>query len=165
MTGVRPATVADVPGMRAVLAVTWRDTYGAFVPIEAIERTTAVWHAPEVLTAELAHPTTFMGVADDDGVIVGVVTARGQPDAVDIARLYVHPAAQRRGLGGRLLAAALAAFPDAARARLEVEAQNPKGRAFYAKAGFVAIGERTIQAFGASLRVIVMERGVVAGGG
>jgi len=81
---------------------------------------------------------------------------------VEIARLYVRPGAQRRGTGGRLLAAALAAFPGRTRARLEVEAQNPKGRAFYAKEGFVVVGERSVEVSGASLRLIVMERG---GGG
>jgi ribosomal protein S18 acetylase RimI-like enzyme len=69
----------------------------------------------------------------------------------------VRPGAQRRGTGGRLLAAALAAFPDRARARLEVEAQNAKGRAFYAKAGFVAVGERSVEVSGTPLRLIVME--------
>ncbi len=155
---VRRATVDDVPGIRVVLAVTWRDTYGAFVPLEAMERTTAVWHAPEALAAELERSTTYTGVAADERGVVGMVTAHGSTEAVEIARLYVHPAAQRRGIGGRLLASALAAFPDVPRARLEVEAQNPKGRAFYAKAGFVPVAQRTLEAFGTSLRVIVMER-------
>ena len=155
---VRPATAADIPGIRAVLAETWRDTYGAFVPLAAIEQATAVWHAPAVLAAELTRATTFTGVAEDEGAILGMVTAQARPEAIEIARLYVLPTAQRRGLGGRLLAAALAAFPDRRSARLEVEAQNPKGRAFYVKLGFVATGERTIEAFGAQLRVVVMER-------
>jgi ribosomal protein S18 acetylase RimI-like enzyme len=155
---VRPATVHDVTGIRAVLAITWRDTYATFLPLAAIERATAVWHAPEVLGAELARSTIFTGVAADERGVVGMVTAHRRPDAIEIARLYVHPAAQRRGIGGRLLAAALSAFPDVPRARLDVEAQNPKGRAFYAKAGFVAVGERTVEAFDTTFRVVVMER-------
>jgi ribosomal protein S18 acetylase RimI-like enzyme len=155
---VRRALEADIDGIRAVLAATWRDTYGAFVPLEAIERATAAWHAPNVLAAELARPATFSGVAEVEAGIVGMVTAHARPDAVEIARLYVHPAAQRRGIGGRLLAAALAAFPNLAVARLEVEAQNPKGRAFYAREGFEQVGEREVEAFGTTLRVIVMER-------
>jgi ribosomal protein S18 acetylase RimI-like enzyme len=160
---VRRATVDDLTGMRAVLAITWRDTYGAFVPIDAIERATAVWHAPEALAAELARSTTFTSVAVDAHGVVGVVTAHRRPDAVEIARLYVHPAAQRRGIGGRLLASAISAFPDVPRARLEVEAQNPKGRAFYGQAGFVAVAERTVEVFEMSLRVIVMERSLGRG--
>jgi ribosomal protein S18 acetylase RimI-like enzyme len=160
---IRPATAADIPGIRAVLAETWRDTYGAFVPLAAIEQATAVWHAPQVLAAELARATTFTGVAEDAGGLLGMVTAHARPTAVEIARLYVLPAAQRRGLGGRLLDAALAALPDRGTVRLEVEAQNPKGRAFYVKEGFVATGERTIEAFGVELRVVVMERGRALG--
>jgi len=159
---VRRATEADIPGIRALLAETWRDTYGAFIPVESIERATAAWHAPRVLAAELARAGTFTGVAEDASGVVGMVTARGRPEVVEIARLYVRPGAQRRGLGGRLLAAALAAFPDRARARLEVEAQNPKGRAFYLKEGFVAAGERSVEVSGTALRLIVMER---VGGG
>ena len=159
---VRRATEADIPGIRAVLGETWRDTYGAFLPLEAIERATAAWHPPRVLAAELARANTFMGVAEDETGVVGMVTARGRPEVVEIARLYVRPGAQRRGTGGRLLAAALAAFPGRARARLEVEAQNRKGRAFYAKAGFVAVGERSVEVSGTPLRLIVMERGGVS---
>lgn len=158
---MRRATEADIPGIRAVLAETWRDTYGAFLPLDAIERATAEWHAPRVLAAELARTGTFTGVAVDESGVVGVVTARGRPEVVEIARLYVRPCAQRRGIGGRLLAAALRAFPGRTRVRLEVEAQNPKGRAFYAKAGFVAVRERSVEVSGTSLRLIVMERGEV----
>lgn len=158
---MRRATEADIPGIRAVLAETWRDTYGAFLPLDAIERATAEWHAPRVLAAELARTGTFTGVAVDESGVVGVVTARGRPEVVEIARLYVRPGAQRRGIGGRLLAAALQAFPGRTRVRLEVEAQNPKGRAFYAKEGFVAVRERSVEVSGTSLRLIVMERGEV----
>lgn len=154
----RRATVADIPGVRAVLATTWRDTYGAFVPIEAIERTTAAWHAPPVLAAELANPSTFMAVAEDASGIVGMVTAHDRTDAVEITRLYVLPSTQRRGIGGRLLAMALAAFPTRTLACLGVEKQNPKGRAFYVKAGFVAVREQAVEAFGTTLQLIVMER-------
>lgn len=131
----------------------------------ASARATAVWHAPDVLANELARATTFTGVAEDASGIVGMVTAHARSGWVEIARLYVRPAAQRRGLGGRLLAAALAAFPGRCSARLEVEAQNPKGRAFYVKEGFVATGERTIEAFGSQLRLVVMERGLAGGPG
>ncbi|MFU8889348.1 MAG: GNAT family N-acetyltransferase [Trueperaceae bacterium] len=154
---VRRATEADIPGIRAVLAETWRDTYGAFLPLEAIERATAAWHAPRVLAAELARANTFTGVAEDESGVVGMVTARGRPEVVEVARLYVRPGAQRCGTGGRLLAAALAAFPGRTRARLEVEAENAKGRAFYLKAGFVAVEERSVEVSGTALRLIVME--------
>jgi len=154
---VRRATEADIPGIRAVLAETWRDTYGSFLPLEAIERAIAAWHTPRVLAAELARASTFAAVAEDDDGIAGVVTARGRPEVIEIARLYVRPGAQRCGTGGRLLAAALAAFPGRKRARLEVEAQNAKRRTFYAKEGFVAVSERSVEVSGTPLRLIVME--------
>jgi ribosomal protein S18 acetylase RimI-like enzyme len=158
VTIVRRATSADVPALQALLAVTWRDTYGAFAPLAAIERTTAAWHAPHVLEAELARPTTFTGVAEDAEVgMAGMVTAHAGHEVLEIARLYVRPDAQRRGHGGRLLATARAAYPDLTHVRLEVEAQNPKGRTFYRKVGFVETGERTVEAFGIALRLVSME--------
>lgn len=155
---VRRATQGDIPAIRSVLAITWRDTYAAFVSLEAIERTTAAWHAPQVLAAEVANPAVFTGVAEDASGVVGMVSAHDRDGRVEIARLYVLPTVQRRGIGGRLLAAALEAFPARALARLGVEEQNPKGRSFYGKQGFVAVGEQEIDAFGTSLRLIVMER-------
>ena len=35
---VRRVTEAGIPGIRAVLVDTWRDTYGTFLPLEVIER-------------------------------------------------------------------------------------------------------------------------------
>ncbi len=160
---VRRATEADIPGIRAVLATTWRDTYQAFVPLEAIEQTTAAWHAPSVLAAELASATTFTAVAEDESGLVGMVTAHERADAVAIARLYVLPSAQRRGIGRRLLADAIAAFPAQALVWLGVEEQNAKGRAFYAKEGFVAVRRQSVEAFGTTLRVVMERRpGAVA---
>ena len=88
---IRSATVADVPAIREVLLVTWRDTYSAFVPLEVIEPTTAVWHAPDVLTAELAREITFTAVSEDKSGIVGMVTAHLRREVVKVARLYVRP--------------------------------------------------------------------------
>jgi ribosomal protein S18 acetylase RimI-like enzyme len=155
---VRRATHPDIPAIRAVLAQTWRDTYGGHVPLEAIERTAAAWHAPPVLATELVSPTTFTAVAEDASGVVAVVTAHDRGDSVEIARLYVLPGAQRRGIGGRLLAAALAAFPARHRARLSVEEQNEGARAFYLEKGFEPVSEQVVDMFEMTVRTIVLER-------
>lgn len=59
-----------------------------------------------------------------------------EPPLLVLGRLYVLPAWQRRGIGHRLLAAALDAHPRAATVALKVEAANAKALAFYAQQGF-----------------------------
>ena len=53
-----------------------------------------------------------------------------------MTRLYVVPNRQGVGIGRTLLQVALACFPDAPVARLEVESQNEPAIAFYERMGF-----------------------------
>ncbi len=79
-------------------------------------------------------------VADD----AGFVLVRTATDEAEILTLAVAPHARRRGVGSRLLAAALADAISraAATVHLEVSAANDAARLLYAKAGFVEIGRR-----------------------
>jgi [ribosomal protein S18]-alanine N-acetyltransferase len=63
---------------------------------------------------------------------------------LQILNLAVEPRERRRGLGRRLLEAALrrGTAAGAGRALLEVRASNDAARSLYAKSGFVAIGLR-----------------------
>ena len=54
-----------------------------------------------------------------------------------IDRLYVHPAAQRQGIGSALLRHAIALSP--AGIELHTHVRNTKARAFYEKEGLVAV--------------------------
>lgn len=75
-----------------------------------------------------------------------------------LARLYVHPEYQGRGIGTRLLNAALVSYPDAALIRLEVEEQNADGHGYWRSQKFVDIGMRVEQIGADSMTVISMER-------
>jgi ribosomal protein S18 acetylase RimI-like enzyme len=77
---------------------------------------------------------------------------------LEIARLYVLPAFQRQGIGKQLIEASYRALPQARRARLEVEEQNPKGRSFYRKLGFGEIGVRPDELAGAKVNSVMLER-------
>jgi [ribosomal protein S18]-alanine N-acetyltransferase len=80
----------------------------------------------------------------DDGNIDGFVLFALAADQCEILDIAVDPAAQRRGLGARLLGAALAAAVRAGATRccLEVRASNRGAQAFYRAAGFGEDGRR-----------------------
>jgi ribosomal protein S18 acetylase RimI-like enzyme len=123
---IRPLGAADVDAVIRVWIATKRDTYD-FI---ALERTYSEADNQAffrgVILAECA-----ISVAVENGDVLGFFAQRGSY----IDRLYVHPSAQRRGVGAALLARAVEASP--AGIELNTHQQNHKARAFYEKMGFV----------------------------
>jgi ribosomal protein S18 acetylase RimI-like enzyme len=155
---IRPAEKSDIAGVKEVLTVTWRDTYASFLSEASIAAVTEEWHSPQALEAEIARPSTYAGVATSVRTgIVGMITALSRGDVLFVARMYVLPEFQRRGIGERMVNAASAAFPQTDLIRLDVEEQNPKGRRFYEKLGFREVERRADEVAGTQLNVILME--------
>ncbi len=153
----------EIPLAKELLSLTWSDTYGAFLPQNVIEEVTATWHHADRLRAEAQRPDEYFGVAKaEDGRIVGLITMHvRESDGIGIiSRLYVHPEFQRQGIGAALLDAAVRAFPAVRRLRLEVEEQNAKGRAFYAKQGFNQIGAKREDISGIIVETLVLEKDI-----
>ena len=138
---IRSATADDLPAARALLVETWHDTYDALLGPERVTEITNSWHSIENLGRQLAVADTSFLVAEHDGAIVGhaAINAR-KPPVMIVARLYVRPDNQRRGIGQRLLAEAIARHGACDVMRLEVEADNAKGLAFYRRQGFQEVG-------------------------
>ena len=160
MITVQPAGIEEAPEIKQVLSETWIDTYGPFLPADVIQKVTALWHSPETLAAEIENPRVYFGLAKDErNAILGLVTAgRQSEEIVNVARLYVRPAYQRQGIGGKLLNACIAAFPGVQRLHLEVEAQNEKGSSFYRKQGFREMLRKEEAIEDITLMVIEMEK-------
>ena len=159
MITIQPAQVEEVQDIKQVLSQTWIDTYSSFLPVEVLHKITSLWHTPEGLAAEIEDERVCFSVAKDDhGAILGLVTA-GRPtdEVVYIGRLYVLPGHQRQGIGAMLLDACIASFPEFQTLRLEVEAQNEKGLAFYRKQGFRETSRKEQEIEGVSLEVVEME--------
>jgi len=113
----------------------------------------------KVLEAEINQPSTFFGVATSpQSEIVGIITAHSHKELLFVARLYVLPEFQRQGFGKIMMEESCRAFPQTRRVRLEVEEQNPKGRAFYRKLGFTEVGTKTDDIAGTILKSVAMER-------
>ena len=160
MIHIEQATAADVLEIKRVLKETWVDTYLTLLSAETIEQITAVWHAPERLSAEIENPHLYFADAkEESGKIVGLITAVPlNDDVIVIARLYVLPTYQRQGIGGRLMEQAVHMFPQHTVLRLDVEAENEKGLAFYRQHGFLEIGRRQDEVSNEVLQVVEMEK-------
>ncbi len=75
---------------------------------------------------------------------LGFILARVAADEAEVLTIAVAPEARRQGLGGRLLAAAMAGAVarGAASMFLEVADRNAPARALYEAAGFTGVGLR-----------------------
>lgn len=145
---LRRATAADaaplaVLGTQVFLATYAPDGVRPSLAAEVLDQ-----HAPAVVAARLADPAVQVLVAERAGHLLGFVETRrpappplpaaGAGPATEVVRLYVQPAQQRRGLGRRLLQAALdaAASRGDACAWLTAWDGNRRALAFYARLGW-----------------------------
>lgn len=123
----RPVSPAEAPVLAALHAA-------AFPPEERWGET--------AIRLMLALDGAF-GLAAGEGP-AGFVLARAAAGEAEVLTLAVDPAAQRAGLGGALLGAALAevARRGATALFLEVSERNAPARALYARAGAAQVGLR-----------------------
>ncbi len=117
------------PAHAATMAAIHAD---AFPPAET-------WSAAAI-AGQLVLPGTI-GLLEPEG---GMAILRVAADEAEILTLAVHPRSRRRGIGARLVdaAMALAAAAGAAVMLLEVAADNSAAAALYARAGFGKAGRR-----------------------
>lgn len=153
---IRVATPDDAPALATVGSAFFRDTFGAANRPEDMEAYLAHAFSEIRQRAELTEPGARVLIATgSDGEIVGYVHVRlgAAPPAVssaptgraaEIARLYADRRWHGRGLGAALMDAALATAVQwgAEVLWLGVWERNPRAIAFYAKHGFVDVGEQ-----------------------
>jgi ribosomal protein S18 acetylase RimI-like enzyme len=133
---VRPARLADAPGIARVHVSAWQEAYSHLVPAEdlakqSVDQRTLRW-------AEIIRDgVTDVFVATDETGIVGWASAsagRGDmpPRDRELEGIYLLAGSYGSGAGQALLDAAIG---DAA-AFLWVAEDNPRAQAFYARNGF-----------------------------
>jgi ribosomal protein S18 acetylase RimI-like enzyme len=158
---VRTASERDLAAVRALLVETWHATYDALYGADQVEEITADWHSIASLKARMARPNSEFLIADDGERLGGMAYAAAttDPKIVMLHQLYVHPSAQRVGLGRMLLREIEESFPDARLIRLEVEQANAQAVAFYRANGFAPAGETANCGGGQSgIPALVMEK-------
>jgi ribosomal protein S18 acetylase RimI-like enzyme len=151
VTGVeiRPATLADVPAMRALGVRTWGATYAGVLPEAMVARGIGEFWNEYSLGA--ATRSGRMLVAVRDRTVVGLLESDRLDDArAAIWKLYVAPEAQRAGIGRALLEHYLASA-GTAEVRVEHDERNTAAAAFFDRLGFAvdeveeADGVRTVR--------------------
>ncbi len=150
MVQIRYAQPGDVVRLIVLAQKTYVAAFGhSFTPSDLAAHLETELSA-ERMAAILLEDTVL--VAEVDGQLVGFLQC-GKNDILrdgstvpeqEVRRLYVDATFQNRGIGARLMAAALA-LPDlqeAAAIVLDVWEHNPAAQRFYARYGFVVVGER-----------------------
>ncbi len=147
-----PVAPDHIPALSALAADTFVATFGHLYPPEDLEAFLTSSYAPDVLRAETQDPKYFWRMAWDGDQALGYLQCGpvGLPHAEadparhgELKRLYIAPAAQGRGLGKALLAAALAHLDDRygdAPQWIGVWSENHRAQALYAAHGFVQVG-------------------------
>jgi ribosomal protein S18 acetylase RimI-like enzyme len=147
---IREARIGDAEALAALAVETYAEAFGhSFSPDDLAA------HLEKRLSRErfeqMLREDTFL-VAEARGRLIGYVQFGRPGDAADaisdrrreLRRLYVHTDHQNRGIGGRLMDAALAhpSMRDAEQITLDVWEHNHAAQRFYARYGFEVIGTR-----------------------
>ena len=136
---VRRAATADAEAIENVARVTWDSAYADIILPENRERLLGRWYNPDALRDSIGQGPLWFYVALAGGVLVGFSQfvirqdKRGQ-----LARIYVLPGWQRRGIGTLLLEEGLKALAQQGvhEVVVQVEKENRIGKAFYEKKAF-----------------------------
>ena len=134
MTLLRPAMPADLPAIAAIVDA----AYSPYVP--------RIGRKPGPMTDDYTALVAqgWVQVLEDQGGVCGLLVLIAQPDALLLDNIAIAPAAQGRGFGRRLLAAA----ETSARAaglpviRLYTNVAMTENIAIYGRQGYVETGRR-----------------------
>jgi len=147
---VRRAVVADAPAVTELVA----DAYGKYLARMPFR--------PRPMDADYAAvlDATDSWVVELDGRIDAVLVCVLEPDHLLIENVAVHPDAQGRGLGGRLLdlAEQHAAANGLAEVRLYTNEVMVENLRLYARRGYVETGRESHDGFG---RVFLTKRLII----
>ena len=128
-------------------ATTFHESYADDVPDDELERYVRSAHSPESLERQLRDPRSIFFLAEQEDRAVGYLKVNLESDALEIESLYVSAACHGTGIGGRLMAQAIAVARDAGLRSiwLGVWERNRRAIAFYENLGFRGSGSHAFQ--------------------
>lgn len=148
---IRRATVADAETLSVLAARTFTETFGHLYPAEDLQAFLSTSYAVGRQRTILAHPDYAIWLLEHEGQAVGHAAAGPcglphpdvRPGDGELKRLYLLAAHQNGGWGGRLFRQALD-WLERDRPRtlwIGVWSQNLAAQRFYARHGFVHVGD------------------------
>ena len=162
------ARADQLPEVQRLAATIWRAHYPGIIAPAQIDYMLERGYALDALAGFLGRPDRGLELAAVDDVLAGFAAwyVTDVPGEAKIDKLYVLPARQRSGLGGRLIARVevLAAAAGASTLILNVNKRNAQAIAAYGKHGF-AIREAVVVPIGDGFAMddYVMARPIVRG--
>jgi ribosomal protein S18 acetylase RimI-like enzyme len=160
MITIRKADLEDIPQIRAVGSASWRATYTGIFPDEFIENVLEQWWSEANFQRAIPNATLCNLVANQDGQIVGTLMGTvnpGEEGQAHLFRLYIHPDHLGQGIGKQLWQAYLQHLASGVKqVDLEVEPQNAHAIQFYKRLGFQETGLSEAEAFGYSMKTMLM---------
>lgn len=151
-----PAPRAAGPDDAAALVAVWRRavlaTHDFLAPAD-VDRYEAVVRA--------GLPALTVTLAERQGRVLGFVALTVAGDGARVEMLFVDPDVHGSGVGSMLLRHATADRPVV---ELDVNEQNPRARAFYARRGFVEVGRSALDGDGRPYPLLHLRRIAPAAG-
>lgn len=137
---IQPVLPADVDAVAALAREIWQAAYAGIIAQAQIDYMLEQRYNAPRLRDELATPGYWWDQVFVDGERVGFSSCylTGVPGELKLDKLYVHPARQRGGVGGALIARVLERGREAGcdTLILAVNKQNARAIAAYQKHGF-----------------------------
>jgi ribosomal protein S18 acetylase RimI-like enzyme len=136
---IRLATRADVPAIARVARTTWGATYAHSIAPHNLRQVLERSYGVEALSEAIAAESGWFFVAAWAALLVGFAQFLRRADGQgELARIYVLPRHQRRGIGRAFLAAGVQAMEAAGvhACYVSAEVDNAPALAFYQRFGF-----------------------------
>lgn len=140
---IREARRGDAPGIARVYVDTWRKTYDGILPVAFLDKLSIATQTKSWQRVIRSGDVVLVAEADD-GELLGFSSGGRETDRDEFFRgeiytLYVHPEAQRQGVGAELLVAMLRALHELAPVIVWVLEDNDGARHFYEELGGVPV--------------------------
>lgn len=151
---VREARRGDAAGIARVYVDTWRNAYDGILPVGFLDKLSVSTQAKS--WQRVIRSGDVVLVAETDGQVVGFASGGREMERDEFFRgeiytLYVHPTAQRRGIGAELLVEMLRALHTLAPVIVWVLAANENAQRFYEELGGVPVRRGIAKVGGAEL--------------
>lgn len=138
---ISPLSSNEIETVAKLARTVWQDTYPGIITQAQIDFMLEQRYDPRRLHAELAMPQVWWDKATLDGELVAFASSLLSATAgeMKLDKIYVDPARQRLGLGGRLIAhvAQRSLAQGCSTLILAVNKRNERAIAAYRKHGFV----------------------------